>query len=285
MKRYRIKNILVPTDFSRIARYALHYAERIASLTGARITLLNVVEPIGNAIGTSGMLGVSSGFEQKQQAATMRRFQRIARASSKRSGVRMATLAVIGRITPVITKVATKTHADLIIMGTHGATGFVEKLLGTNTYRIASLARTPLMSVHKDIGRSGFKHIVYPIRDQRRAIAKLPQALVFAKLFKADVHIVGLLRPDQQEHEQNMRAACDAVQRAFIRKKVAARATFLFDEYFPDAVIRYAHDHHSSLVIIVQDSDFHLVELFQGTFTKRILHTILSPVLTVPSQA
>jgi len=282
MRDYRIKNILVPTDFSSIARHVLHHAERIASLTGARITLLHVVEPSGNAYGTSGMLSLSSNLEQKQRATSMRRFQRITRASMKRSNVQVDTLAVIGGIAAVITKIATKTRADLIIMGTHGAAGFVENLLGSNTYRIASLAKTPLMSVHRKIGRSGYHHIIYPIRDKRQAMSKFSHALMFARLFKASVHIVGLLRPDQQKHERGMRATCVAIQKTFAKNRVAARTAFTSHEYFPDAIIRYAHARPGSLVVVVQDSDFHLVEVFQGTFTKRILHRVLSPVLTVP---
>jgi nucleotide-binding universal stress UspA family protein len=284
MKEYRIKNILVPTDFSPIARNALHHAERIASLTGARITLLNVIEPSGNAYGTSGMLGLSSILEQKQRAESVRKFQRITRASMKRSNVQVSALAVMGRIAPVITKVATKVHADLIIMGTHGATGFVESVLGSNTYRIASLAEVPLIGVHKKIGRSGYKHIIYPIREERQAMSKFSHALLFARLFKADVHIVGLLRPEQKTHEKHMRATCDAIREKFTKQKIAARTEFTIQGYFPDAVIRYAHGLPGSLVVIAQDTDFHLVEVFQGTFTKRILHKVLSPVLTVPSQ-
>ncbi len=35
-------------------------------------------------------------------------------------------------------------------------------------------------------------------------------------------------------------------------------------------------------MVISQDSDFRIVEMFSGTFTKKILHKALSPVLIVP---
>jgi nucleotide-binding universal stress UspA family protein len=282
MKEYRIKNILVPTDFSSIARHALQHAERIASMTGARITLLNVVEPFGGAFGTSGMLGLSSSVEQRQRAASTRRSQRIARSVMRRSHVDIDTLAVIGRIAPEILKAATRTRADLIVMGTHGATGFMENLLGSNTYRVASLSKTPLLSVHKKIGRAGYSHIVYPVREQRQGMKKFSHALMFARLFHASVRIIGLLASEEKSQDRTMRAKCAAIQKRFEKLKIPAETVFTLKGFLPQVAIRYGHAHPGALVVITQDSDFHLVEVFQGAFSKRVLHKVLSPVLTVP---
>jgi hypothetical protein len=107
---------------------------------------------------------------------------------------------------------------------------------------------------------------------------------MFAKLFKARVQIIGLLKSGQKRQETEMRAQCAAVQTQFAAHAVAATITFTDRGFFPDAAMRFAHTHSGSLVVIVQDADFHLVEVFQGTFTKRVLHRVFSPVLTVPHQ-
>ncbi len=83
MVKYRIKNVLVPTDFSRIARHGLHHAERIAKNAKARITLLNVVEPIGRAASTSGMLGVCDRLEKKAREANQKKLERITAAAEE----------------------------------------------------------------------------------------------------------------------------------------------------------------------------------------------------------
>jgi nucleotide-binding universal stress UspA family protein len=282
MKSYRIKNILVPTDFSPNARHGLHHAERIAKLAQAKITLLNVVEPIGGAASTSGMLGVCEMLEKKAQEMSRRKLERMAHATTKRSKVPVAVLAVVGGVASEVKKATRNVHADLIIMGTHGANGFVENLLGSNTYRIASFTSVPLMSVHRKMRRSGYSHIVYPVREQARALDKFAHALVFARLFNARVHILGLLHPEQKEREKNMRAQCVSVKKRFKSNGVSATTRFTYAEFFPDAIIRYAHAYSGPLVVTIQDADFHLVEVFQGTFTKRVLHTILSPVLVIP---
>jgi nucleotide-binding universal stress UspA family protein len=284
MKKYTIRNILVPTDFSPIARHALSHAERIARLMRAHVTLINAVEPLKGAFGTSGMLGVSSRLERKQEELNAARLRRMARAVEKRSGVRVSTLTVVGRVAPAITKAATKIRADLIIMGTHGASGFVENLLGSNTYRIASLAKTPLLSVHKNIGKSGYGHIVYPIREQSQAMRKFSHALAFAGLFGSRVHIIGLVTPEQEDQVRSMQNRCAAIQKRFTAHRIPADIAYTSKGFFPESALRHGHAHPDSLVVIAQDSDFYLVEVFQGVFSKKVLHSVLSPVLSIPNR-
>ncbi len=282
MLNYQIKNILVPTDFSVSASYAMQHAELIAKRTKARITLVHVIEPVNDGVGTSGMLGVAKQMEEKLQKERKRKLARVAHAAKKRSAVIVDSVVVVGRITAMLSKAITEMNADLVVMGTHGVSGFVENLLGSNTYRVASLTKVPLLSVHKKIGPAGYKHIVYPVRDYARVLKKLDHTILFARLFKARVHIIGLLKPGQKEHENEMRSQCTSVQKRFAENKITAEITYTSDSFFPEAAIRFAHTHPASLVVTVQDADFHLVELFQGTFTKRVLHKILAPVLTVP---
>jgi nucleotide-binding universal stress UspA family protein len=282
MKEYRIKNILVPTDFSPIARHAVQHAERIAAATGARVTLLNVVEPLGNAIGTTGMLELSSLMEEKQRRASIRNLEGIVRRMGKRSPVKMETLTAIGRIAPEITKAAARTSADLIVMGTHGATGFVENLLGSNTYRVASISKVPLISVHKGIGRTGYGHIIYPVRDPAQGMKKVPYAMLFSRIFHAKVHIIGLLASERDIQEGAMRAQCTAIQTRFKSHRIPAEVTYTDKGFLPEVAMLYGHSLRDALVVITQDADFHLVEVFQGVFPKRVLHKVLSPVLAIP---
>jgi nucleotide-binding universal stress UspA family protein len=139
-----------------------------------------------------------------------------------------------------------------------------------------------VLSVHRKIDRSGYNHIVYPIREQSQALRKFSHTLMFARLFKAAVHIIGLVTPDQGDQERQMRALCADIQKRFALRKIPADTAFSFKGFFPEVAIRYGHAHPGSLVVITQDSDFHLVEVFQGAFSKRVLQKVLSPVLAVP---
>src|SRR6266481_1174527 len=51
----QLRKILLPTDFSGCANYALPYAAAIARATGATIVCVHVVEPIVPAVGYTGL--------------------------------------------------------------------------------------------------------------------------------------------------------------------------------------------------------------------------------------
>ena len=283
MKEYVLKNILVPIDFSTFSRYALHHAERIGELTHARITLLHVVEPFIDVWGANaGMIGSAMGLVRDLHIRGSNELKRISKATLKRTGVQVRTIATIGRIAPTIRKKALETRSDLIVMGTHGASGFVENLIGSNTYQVATLSSVPVLSVHRTMGRHGYSHIVYPVRSNVRPMEKFSHALMFAKLFKAQVHVVGLLQPGTKTTQTAMRTLCATITRRFAREGVETKQALTSHQHIADAVIRYAQHYPGSLVVINRDHDFRLVEVFQGTFSKRILHKILRPVLSVP---
>ncbi|MEO8166834.1 MAG: universal stress protein [bacterium] len=282
MKSFQIKSILVPTDFSDLSLRALEHAERVAALADARITLLHVVEPRSGGYGTSGMLGIAAQLEKKQQKEAAKNLRLIALQAHTRSRVRVVASVLIGNTASTIKRAATASRADLIVMGTHGATGFVEDVIGSNTYRVAGHSKIPVLSVNKGLGRKGYNNLVYPVRDRTQAMDKYDFALTFARLFEMRVHIIGLLRSNEKEYEKRMRDSCEATKIRFEKDGVDAKMLFTKSEEFPVAIMKYAHTFVDSLVIIKQDHDFLLAEMFRGTFTKTVLHKVLSPVLTIP---
>jgi nucleotide-binding universal stress UspA family protein len=284
MKNYRIKNILVPLDFSPLSLHALNHAERLSRLSHAHITLLHVIEPFGSGFGTSGMLATAMRLERELQIQSAKRLQKIARTAMQSTKGQADTIVIVGPIASTITRAATETKADLIIMGTHGASGFVENLIGSNTYSVATLSRIPVLSVHKPVERSGYSNLIYPVREKAGAMDKFPYALAFARLFNARVHVVGHLPVGNKGQARRIRALCVLVEKKFSGFGLATKGAFTSSDEFAEAVIRYANDYSGSMVVILQDHDFHLVEVFRGSYTKKMLHKVLSPVLAVPSR-
>lgn len=282
MKPHQIRTILVPLDFSRLAAHALNHAERLARRSRARVILVHVVKPYADAFGTIGTLSAALQLEKKMEKEAGRRLQTIARAVIQRSRLNVETIAKIGPVAATITKIASAKKADIIVMGTHGASGLMENLIGSTTFRLAALSRVPVLSVHRSLKQKGYKHLIYLVRDRPRAMDKFLWALTFAGLFKTRVHVVGLIRKDQKERSERMRTLCTQVRDRFLAKGIDARAAFSTGDQLSDAAIQYAKKLPDGLVVITQDHDFRLMELFKDPFSKRLLHTNLASVLTIP---
>jgi nucleotide-binding universal stress UspA family protein len=283
MGRYRVGNILVPIDFSAISRHALRHAERIAERTDAQLTLLHAVVPLVETMtANASVVTAAARLIQEMELRGAKELQTLAKESAGRTGLKVRAFTAVGPIAPIVRAKALETRADLIVMGTHGASGFLENLIGSNTYRIATLATIPVLSVHSSLRSGGYRHIVYPLRENAQTMRKFPHALLFARLFKARVHIVGLLHPGRRTPDPQLHMRSRLILQRFGAKGVDATTSFVPGPHLSDAIIRFGRRYPGSLAVISQDDDLRLVELFRGTFPKRILHRALSPVLTVP---
>ncbi len=240
MRRHKIRRILVPTDFSPLSLHALNHARRLAALTGGQITLLHVVEPYTDSFsGDSGAMATALMLQRNLKTASLARLRKIAKGGTGRSAIRIDCRADIGPIAATIREIASSERPDLIIMGTHGTTGFVDNLLGSNTYRTSTLSRVPVLGVHARMAPRGYKHIIYPVREHPHALKKLPLALMFATLFKSTVHILGFI-PGSKQNEKTTRAACSVIAQTLSEGGVAAKISFAKDTPLADTTMRFA---------------------------------------------
>ena len=137
------QRFLVPLDFSEYANQALDYAIHLASKLGARLTLLHIVQPL--ALGGVDM-GVTLPYTYMQdlEAEIMRSMndylERVTAA-----GLEGEIVVVHGVPFHEIIATAKSQQADLIVMGTHGRTGFQHVLLGSVAEKVVRLAPCPVL--------------------------------------------------------------------------------------------------------------------------------------------
>jgi nucleotide-binding universal stress UspA family protein len=82
------------------------------------------------------------------EAAVREAFARL-RARAKRAGVQASDVLAEGWAPEQIAKLAKKRHADLVVMGTHGRTGWAKVMLGSVAERVMVLAPCPVLTVRR----------------------------------------------------------------------------------------------------------------------------------------
>jgi len=142
-----IRRILCPTDFSEFSRHALDHALAIAKLYQSRITLLHVcsvapgaVYAPGIGVGPSSLLTVE---DRDAALAAMHRFAETEAGPDAPIGFEVAE----GSPATEIVENARRHASDLIVMGTHGRSGFERLLLGSVTEKVLRKAACPVLSV------------------------------------------------------------------------------------------------------------------------------------------
>jgi nucleotide-binding universal stress UspA family protein len=167
------KAILVPTDFTKVARVALEHAVQTAKVIDGHVILLHVVEKPDEVEGAKAKL--------KEEAAIVR---------NSDANVSLEEMVRIGNIFDDIGDTATEIGAELIFMGTHGASGW-QKIVGSHAMKVITHSEVPFIVVQdKGIKESGYDDIVVPLDLHKETKQKLEIVANMAKYFNSKVHLI-----------------------------------------------------------------------------------------------
>jgi nucleotide-binding universal stress UspA family protein len=190
-----MKKILVPCDFSRPAINAYRFALDVAAQAKGQVHLLHVVEfPVLHDSVLTPMLSFEEQLLDELKEKGESEFKKITRKYTA-EGVRITTEVMFGPIQGIILDYV-KDHAiDLIVMGSHGASGLKELFVGSNAEKIVRSAPVPVL-VLKDYYKGPIKNIVFPntleTEHQEDLVMKVKQLQDF---FKARLHILWINTP------------------------------------------------------------------------------------------
>lgn len=141
-----VKRILVPVDFSECSIFALRYAANLARQADASILLVYVA--------TSLIAPPEMEFVQLDTKKFREEVEK--HATAKLTSLARSTVPGTVRVTPIvrhgsawerICKVAKERRADLIVVGSHGYTGFKHLILGSTAEKVVRSAGCPVLVV------------------------------------------------------------------------------------------------------------------------------------------
>jgi nucleotide-binding universal stress UspA family protein len=147
-----VRVILHPTDFSDRSQCAFELACRLARDCAAQLIVLHVVQP--PPFVTHGELE-----KALQQAAGYRRdlTKRLHDLRQAEPDVTMECRLADGDPVAEILRAATQNNCDLIVLGTHGRTGFRRLLLGSVAEQVLRRAPCPVLSVNVPVQESALR--------------------------------------------------------------------------------------------------------------------------------
>ncbi len=190
-----MKKILVPCDFSKPAINAFRFALDIAETSKGIVHLLNVVElPVLHDSMIMPVLSFEKEFLEELVVKGKVEFKKLTTKYSKEN-IKVITKVEFGSPSQTIKKYTEVNDIDLIVMGSHGATGLKEYFVGSNAEKIVRHADVPVL-ILKDHYKGPIKHIVFPntldTENQEDLVMKVKALQNF---FKATLHIVWVNTP------------------------------------------------------------------------------------------
>jgi nucleotide-binding universal stress UspA family protein len=145
-----IHRILIAVDDSSYSEQAVNYGVLLAKNLGSKITLVHVDEiPISSPYSADPLLNESPAMIPElmhiQEEASKLLFKKI--KDQYGDVVEMSTVTKIGRAQDEILFVADDCKADMIILGTHGRTGFDHFISGSVSESVARKAKCPVLII------------------------------------------------------------------------------------------------------------------------------------------
>jgi nucleotide-binding universal stress UspA family protein len=305
-----IKSILCPIDFSDFSRHALSHAIQLARWFTSTVTVLYVYPPPGAPppVVFGGLPGplppfppltVSPGATVQELRAEVDKFVRTVDAT----GVTMRIDARSGVPVAGILEEASAQRSDLIVLGTHGHSGFDRWVLGSVTEKILRKASCPVMTIPPpvtDPPRDAlvlFKRILCALDFSDASLKGLAYSLSLAKEADADLlllhviegmpdapHwrepndsvIVEYLRLSEQDALKRMQAAIPQDARVWCRPEQILTTGRPYEE-----ILRVARERGAHLIVMGIHGRNPIDLMFFGSTTNHVVRGSTCPVLTL----
>ena len=298
-----IRHILCPVDFSEPSAHAVEQAVAIAGSYGARISALHVCIPTSIPV-FAGQMPASRAFEAdvpRVREQTALGFQAAAAA-----GVEVEVLVEAGDPARGILDCAARLAPDLIVMGTHGASGFERVVLGSVTERVLRKAGCPVLTVPPRMRATSqlpFRRLLCAVDFSDWSLEALAVARSLARESAAALTLLHVLEWPWQEPPQPAFAELPVAQAEALRSyrhdleaRALSRLQALAQEAAQDGIateplvrhgksyveiLRVADQERTDLVVLGVHGRLAVDVLLLGSTTHQVVRSATCPVLTV----
>ena len=187
-----MKKIIVPIDFSDHSSYALKTAALLAEKNDATIYALHMLDMQEMSLSESEVyLHEKTLFFLK---LAEKRFHDFLQKDFLRS-VKVVPIIKHYKVFKEVDAVAEELEADLIVMGSHGASGFKEFFIGSNTQKVIRHANVPVLVIKNEMANVDFTDIVVASDFSEESIPAFQKMLKTLEPMNAKKHIVFVKAP------------------------------------------------------------------------------------------
>ena len=272
-----MKKILVPIDFSNCSRNALKNAIKIAEKLNMELMLYHsVVVPVAFADGAP-ITAVDMGFEEMEAHAESS-MQKLAAEFPDLKRVKYSNMLQYGSLQESISELVEKEEVSLILMGTHGASGFEAALLGSNAYHVMKHVDCPVIALPENSDITKMKHIAFAGDYQSVPNHDVLQFVMdFARAFYAQIHIIHIDKghvvvKDQIDIARSMERYLKNTEHTFHFRK--------FDDV-EEGLVAFAKEQNIELLVMIAKHHGFFDRLRHGSHTKQMLMDIPMPLMVL----
>jgi nucleotide-binding universal stress UspA family protein len=283
MTLYKMNRILVAVDLSESSLNALDTAVTIAKKHQASLHVLYVDE---NNFQSMEEVGTPY-FSNSVNAADV--ITALVGAIQHNHNIKPVVSMQDGNVAETIIRSSFLLHADLIVMGAHGASGFRDGFVGSNTYNVIKYATCPVLMVPQKKKNNSFRKILFPIRPVTGALMSYDIVSQFTNPFTV-MEVMGVsYRMILDTAGSVLDTIIGEIKDQLERDEVTAKPFWSEGASIADEILKHTNA-NTDLVVVTSALDVTSKPKYIGPHAQKIIQSSKAPVLsikknTVPSFA
>ena len=276
-----MKNILVPTDFSKESGYAIDFAIELAEKAKAKLHILNVVEmpvsPVADPMGAPIVYDWDTEFitevSQVNKESLKQVIEEMGEARVDASSVE------VGVMLDITLNYIDSHNIDLVVMGTSGATGLKEIFIGSNAEKVVRFSPCPVITVANPVKINEIQEIVFGLDLSGKEQKVVPDLKTLQKLLNVKIHFVFINTPRALVNEEEAMSQ----MKLFIAKNnfedctIDVRRNILIEP----GIFEFAQETSADMIAMASSHRKGLSHFFFGSLAEDLVNHALVPVWTL----
>ena len=272
-----MKSILVPTDFSDCAEEAVKMALAIAKRARSHICFLHLFreQSVVSTIPHAGHYNPIANADDKR--ANRNLSELVMRA--ERSGLEATPVLIRSMDMKEITNYTANCSADLIVMGSHGATGFKEFFIGSNAQYVVRHASVPVIVVKKIPEISEIRNIVFASTFREDMTKPFSKVVDLAKLLDASIDMLFVALNISQIKEHRGEAAMLQIADKFPGLSFTRNRIDTNDEEW--GIEHFVHMYSTDMIAISKNEYSGVFKILSRNIAELLVKHEVTPVMVV----
>jgi nucleotide-binding universal stress UspA family protein len=276
----KIRNVLIPTDFSKTGTLALEHAAFMARICKANLYILHVIEIAETTYSIYNPAMKIIDLKEIEKFVEQQ-LNDIAKRLKKEYAITVNVICTRGRATNEIITTIKENNIDIVVMGTHGTSGFNEIFIGSNAHKITTISPCPVITIQTNTKKLGFTNILLPIDDSIHSRQKVDYTITIAKRYAAKIHLLGLLENGENTDPKKFKIKLEAIEKIIKKNGLAYKSKIIKGENLAVEALKYSKKVKADLIVVMSDHESRLTGMFLTPFTKQIVNHSKIPVMSI----
>jgi nucleotide-binding universal stress UspA family protein len=271
-----MKKILVPTDFSEEAENALKVAAQIAKKHGSEIYLLHMLE-----IPMQDIDAVTAHVEIPEVKFFMKMAHQKFEDIMNSDYLDDITVHEIVKPEASFNSVVDICHehgADIIIMGSHGASGFKEMFVGSNAEKVVRMSDIPVLVIKNEHDDFSIDDFVFASDFKNDSKETYRQATEFAMAFGAKIHLLMVNTAGNFTTTKRANERINAFIEDYSFKNYSVN--IYNDDSVEKGILNFSKDIDADLIGISTHGRQGIAHFFNGSISEDLVNHAKRPVIT-----